>query len=136
MKLVGIALAAFLAGCQFANWHILNNPGEDQVIRVENGDRYYFDLEENATTGYMWDYSCDNDDVEVTVEHKGPSKPGADGPTKCGAPGRASARIRIHRGFDGPAGVGFFYKRSGEKTPVKEFTVGLFRRTGDVAFWE
>ena len=47
----------------------------------------------------------------------------------------AKVMIRIHRGYDGPSTVTFALKRPGEKTPEKSFTVTLFRRTGDAAFW-
>ena len=47
----------------------------------------------------------------------------------------AAVRIRIHRGYDGPTAIRFFRKRKGE--PIeKEFTISLFRRTGDFAFWK
>ncbi len=126
-------VAALLCGCEGVGMRTIENPGRNQVIRVTSGDRLYFDLEENATTGHSWDYKCNDPDVEVTVDHV-EAEPG-DG--RVGAPGRAEVRIRIHRGYDGPSTVRFFYRRQWEKSsPAKEFTITLYKRTGDVAFWE
>ena len=128
-----VLAAALLGGCEGVGMRIVAEPGQNQVIRVTSGDRLYFDLEENATTGYCWDYKCDDPDVEVTIDHAAP-EPG-DG--RVGAPGLANVRIRIHRGYDGPSTVRFIYRRRWEKTPpAKEFTITLYKRTGDVAFWE
>ena len=123
---------AFLSGCNMVWRRILPDPEKNQVIRVEKGERIYFDLEENGTTGYQWDFTCADPDVEVTIDHCGPSA--EDG--LVGKPGRAEVRIRIHRGYDGPSDICFRYKRSWEKEPIKKFTISLFRRTGDCAFWE
>jgi len=136
MRRVGLVLALLLAGCQFCDRHIISDPGKNEVIRCNSGDRYYFDLEENATTGYSWDYFCDNDDVEVLIDHKGPPEAKDGGAPMCGVPGKASVRVRIHRGFDGPAGVKFFYKRPWEKEPIRAFTLSFYKRTGDTAFWK
>ena len=126
-----------LAGCQFCDRHLIANPGQSEVIRVRSGDRYYFDLEENTSTGYSWRYVCDNDDVEVRLERKeAPAPKRIDAGAACGAPGKASVRIRIHRGFDGPAVVRFFYQRPWEEKPARQFTIALYKRTGDVAFWK
>ena len=123
---------AFLAGCNMVWRRILPDPEKNQVIRVEKGERLYFDLEENGTTGYLWYYTCTDPDVEVTIDHyAADAKEGF-----AGALGRAEVRIRIHRGYDGPSDVTFRYKRSWEKEPIKKFTLSLFRRTGDCAFWE
>ena len=122
----------FLAGCNMVWRRILPDPEKNQVIRVEKGERLYFDLEENGTTGYQWYCTCTDPDVEVTIDHyAADAKDGL-----AGAPGRAEVRIRIHRGYDGPSDVTFRYKRSWEKAPIKKFTLSLFRRTGDCAFWE
>lgn len=125
-----LSLLFFLGGCQAFDRRVIFNPGKDEVIRVVNGDRFYFDLDENMTTGYSWEYTCDDTDVEVRIDHE------SGDPTLCGAPGKAKVLIRIHRGFDGPAIVYFRYRRPWEKEAIKSFKISLFRRTGDVAFWE
>ncbi len=126
-----------LTGCQFCDRISLGDAAENQVLRVMSGDRYYLTLEENMTTGYSWHYACDNDDVEVRIDHEGPEETRSpDGEILCGAPGKAEIRIRVLRGFDGPATVRFFYQRPWEKEPVKSFTIGLYKRTGDAAFWK
>ena len=132
-RLLSIAALALACGCEGIGMRIVAEPGKNQVIRVTSGDRLYLDLEENATTGYCWDYKCDDPDVEVTIDHAEPEQ--RDG--RVGAAGLAKVRIRIHRGYDGPSTVRFVYRRRWEKSPpAKEFTITLFKRTGDVAFWE
>ena len=122
--------AALLYGCALERRFFAVQPGVDQVLRVENGDRIYFEMEENAAAGYVWDFTCDDPDVTVTIDHVRP-----DGADRVGAPGTAKAMIRVHRGYDGPSAVTFALKRPGERKPAKRFTVTLFRRTGDAAFW-
>ena len=132
-RLLSIAALALACGCEGIGVRIVAEPGKNQVIRVTSGDRLYFDLEENATTGYCWDYKCDDPDVEVTIDHAEPEQRDV-----CvGAAGLAKVRIRIHRGYDGPSTVRFVYRRRWEKSPpAREFTITLYKRTGDVAFWE
>ena len=115
------ALIACLAlvGCSMER-HYLSNPGTSQTVRVESGDRLFMDLDEEADEGYRWRATCNDPDVEVRIVHE---------------PGTADVTIRIHRGYDGPSAVTFAYGRGSEK-PTKTFTVTLFKRTGDCAFWE
>ena len=121
---------AFLTGCNMVGRRNLPNPDRNQVVRVEKGDRIYFDLMEDVDAGSRWDFTCDDADVEVTLDHESPE--GGDAGRELGT---ARVRIRIHRGYDGPSAVRFFYKSPGR--PIeKEFTITLYRRTGDYAFWE
>ena len=124
--------ALLLTGCQMVDRRILSDPAKNQVIRIERGDRLYFDLEENGTTGYQWEVICTDPDVEVTLDHQPADVPKG----LVGAPGKAKVRIRIHRGYDGPTDVCFQYRRSWEKKPIQKFTLSLYRATGDRAFWE
>jgi len=126
-----LVFSLLLFGCTW-NRHYISSPGESQAIRVEAQDRFYMDLEENATAGYRWYGKSNDPDVDVIIDHKS----GTGGRGRVGASGTASVTIRVHRGFDGPAAVTFTYKRSGEKDPVKKFTITLYKRTGDAAFWE
>ena len=121
---------AFLSGCNMLWRRILPDPEKNQVVRVEKGERLYFDLEEDVDAGYRWDFTCDDKDVEVTMDHEPPEGRGGGR-----ALGTAEVRIRIHRGYDGPSAVRFFYKCV-EKPVEREFTISLFRRTGDFAFWK
>ena len=124
-------LALFLfTGCNMVWRKILFDPEKNQVVRVEKGERIYFDLEEDVDAGYRWDFTCDDADVEVTLDHELP-----DGGDEGRELGTAEVRIRIHRGYDGPSTVRFFYKSPG-KPIEKEFTITLYRRIGDYAFWE
>ena len=128
----GLALLALtlIAGCNMVWRKILPDPEKNQVVRVEKGERLYFDLEEDVDAGSRWDFTCDDKDVEVTIDHKAPG-------TREGgqASDAAAVRIRIHRGYDGPTAIRFVRKKRGE--PIeKEFTITLYRRIGDYAFWE
>lgn len=118
-----LAIAVLLAGCNFALRRWLDHPGENQVIRVESGERIYFDLEEDPAAGRQWYATSDDADVLVKVDHHADDRV-------------AKVELRIHRGYDGPSTVNFRYRRSGEAKPLKEFTITLYKRTGDVAFWE
>ena len=123
-----VALALF-AGCSVER-HALSRPGVNQTVRVESGDRFFMDLEEDSAHGCRWDYRCNDSDVEVRIDHS------RDKDGKVGASGQAHVEIRIHRGYDGPSSVMFFYKARGAKTAEKKFTISLFKRTGDCAFWK
>ena len=112
-------LLPVLVGCSMER-HTLSNPGTSQTVRVESGDRLFMDLDEAAAEGYRWRATCNDPDVEVRIGH---------------TRGIADVTIRIHRGYDGPSAVTFTYGRAGE-TPTKSFTITLYKRTGDCAFWE
>lgn len=127
---VALSLLMFV-GCDFQTRRVLEDGAVDRVLRVRSGDRLAFAMEENATTGYLWQWLCDDGDVEVSVRHVAGDAAGG----LVGAPGKAQVEIRVHRGFDGPATVRFRYRRSWEKGAAKEFTVLLYRETGDRAFW-
>ena len=126
MRRASIAIAAALAasapaGCAFGRRSSAVEPGVNQVVRVESGDRVFFDLEEDESDGGRWDFECDDGDVEVRIDRAG----------------RVSrVEIRIHRGYDGPSAVVFLRRGVRGGAPSRRFTVTLFRRTGDAAFWE
>ena len=128
-RAAGLVLLACL-GCAVERHYI--DPG-NQVLRVESGDRIFLEMDENRTTGYSWEATCADSDVDVTIRHiPGDTRGGV-----VGATGRADVEIRVHRGYDGPSTVRFRYVRPWEKdAAAKEFTVTLFKRTGDSAFWE
>ena len=130
-SVIGALAALTLVGCSVER-HYIKSPGTSQTIRVVSGDRLFMDLEENPTTGYRWQATCNDTDVDVIIEHKPPQA--AEG--LVGAPGTADVTIRVHRGYDGPSTVTFCYKRPWEAEPIKTFTITLFKRTGDTAFWE
>ena len=131
----GLLICAALlagAGCSMER-HTLSGAGVSQTVRVESGDRLYLDLEEDSAHGCRWEAVCKDPDVDVKIRHV-PCE-GVGGVN--GAPGRAETEIRVHRGYDGPSAVVFSYRRrSAGPTPLKSFTVTLFKRTGDCAFWE
>ena len=115
-----VALLAIVSGCAFGRRYSAVSPGVNQTLRVENGDRIYFDLEESGGPGREWDYECDDKDVSVSIAHRD---------------GRASVEVRVHRGYDGPSRIAFFH-RSVRGKDSGRFVLTLFRRTGDAAFWE
>lgn len=134
--LKGVVAAVFalgLAGCGLGRY-IVSNPERNQTIRVESGDRFYFSLEENASTGYLWEYECDDKDVEVTIEHVPPELDEATG--LVGVPGKAKVRFRVHRGYDGPSVVYLRYVRPTTRDCAKEIVYSLYRKTYDSAFWK
>lgn len=127
-----LMVLVLLCGCA-SNVHFLTvDPATNRVIRTESDNKYFFDLEENATTGYMWVCSCDDPDVDVDIEHV----PGNCEKGLVGAPGKAKVSIFVHRGYDGPSLLEFGYKRSWEKEPIKRFTIMFYRCTGDAAAWK
>ena len=34
--------------------HFIASPGTSQAIRVESGDRFFMDLDEETSSGYRW----------------------------------------------------------------------------------
>ena len=121
MKRALVLALALVSACRFMDRRVVPEPGRNEVIRVESGERLYFDLKEEG--GLVWDCRSDDNDAEVSVER--------------GGQGTARVSVRIHRGFDGPATLRFSCRRKGEKAEGPEsFTVALFRRTGEAAFWK
>lgn len=117
-----LALLLFSA-CQFVDRRVVPNPGSNEIIRVEGGERLYFDLEEDSARGQTWECRSDDADVDVYAER---SKPGF-----------VRIRARVHCGFDGPATLRFSSLRRGAVAEGPEsFTVSLFRRTDTAAFWK
>ena len=114
------AAMAVAAGCAFGMRFSAITPGANQALRVESGDRLFFDLEEKGEPGHEWDFKCDDGDVSVAVAH------GDD---------TAHVELRIHRGYSGPSKIVFF-KRGLQGKESGHFVLTLFRRTGDAAFWE
>jgi len=115
----GLVLAAVLSGCDFGV-HWVTGPMEDRVLRAESGDRFYLQLEEGGPEGRRWSATCKDSDIDVTIDHQ----------EDC-----AKVEIRVHRGFDGPSMVDFRCRRRNGAL-VKEFTISLYKRTGDAAFWK
>ncbi|MBQ3344178.1 MAG: hypothetical protein IJG84_19930 [Kiritimatiellae bacterium] len=115
------AAALALAGCSSGRRFLAVEPGVSQALRVASGDRSFFEMEEDATTDGLWEFVCDDNDVDVEIAHAGRV---------------AKVEIRIHRGYDGPSTVTFSCRRANAVKPSRRFTIALYRRTGDAAFWE
>ena len=119
---IAAALAAStLAGCASGRRFSAVEPGVNQVLRVTSGDRVFFEMEEDPKGDGIWDFVCDDHDVEVKIVH-----------ADC----VAKVEVRIHRGYDGPSAITFSCRRARGAAPARQFTITLFRRTGDAAFWE
>ena len=90
--------------------------GQVGTATVEVGRSISFVLEENATTGYRWDFA----DPEVngrglaTLDHQGPAGD-ADGKARCGASGRVTVTVKPSSSGDYP--IRLAYRRSWEKKP-------------------
>ncbi len=115
------AAALALAGCSSGRRFLAVEPGVSQALRVASGDRIFFEMEEDAKTDGLWEFVCDDNDVDVEIAHAGRV---------------AKVEIRIHRGYDGPSTVTFSCRRANAVKPSRRFTIALYRRTGDAAFWE
>ena len=115
------AAALALAGCSSGRRFLAVEPGVSQSLRVASGDRIFFEMEEDAKTDGLWEFVCDDNDVDVEIAHAGRV---------------AKVEIRIHRGYDGPSTVTFSCRRANAVKPSRRFTIALYRRTGDAAFWE
>ena len=113
--------ASALAGCSTGRRFSAVEPGVNQVLRVTSGGRVYFEMEEDPNGDGTWDFVCDDHDVEVKIVH-----------ADC----VAKVEVRIHRGYDGPSAITFSCRRVRGGAPSRQFTITLFRRTGDAAFWE
>ena len=123
-----LLVAAAVSGCAHGLRFSAVTPGVNQAVRVASGDSIFFEMDEDSPAGFRWDFVCDDPDVEVSIEHVQPGGGGASG--------SARVRMHVHRGYDGPSAVTFTLKRPGAARAAKRFTVTLFRRTGDAAFWE
>ena len=52
--LPALTAAARLGGCNMVMRRTLDNPGRNEVVRVESGERLYLTLAENAPAGCRW----------------------------------------------------------------------------------
>ena len=120
LPILAAALAAIVAGCASGMRFAAIRPGINQTLRVESGDRLFFDMGESSTPRGKWDFECDDPDVSVSIAHRD---------------GMARAELHIHRGYDGPSKIVFF-RRGMHGKDQDRFVITLFRRTGDAAFWE
>lgn len=119
MKRLLLAAAFVVAGCQQSHWVLWTCAQRNEVVRVESGGRLFFDLPVEPHHG--WDAVDDDDDVDVFFTREDD---------------HVKVELRVHRGYDGPSVVKFRYRKDGSRAVLKEFTLSLFRRTGDQAYWK
>ncbi len=119
-----------VTGCSTIDSRSIKNPGDNQFICVKSGDRLSFEVNEIQPC-CRWNAKCDDTDVEVRIDRLPP-------PQGSSETGKAAVLIRIHRGFDGPSTVNFFSGKCTENKHAssKKFTISLYKRTGDAAFWK
>jgi len=96
--------AEFKNGTSFG----LGNVPEELVVERRAGDPVRFSLEENPSTGFVWDVESNTNECTVALERRG-----GDRKATCGAPGRLDVTVtsRIYT----PARVEFRYRRPWEK---------------------
>lgn len=96
--------AEFKNGTSFG----LGNVPEELVVERRAGESVRFSLEENPSTGFVWEVESNTNECEVALDRRG-----GDGKTTCGAPGRLDVTVtsRIYT----PARVEFRYRRPWEK---------------------
>jgi len=126
-----VLLLAMACGCRLSRYD-LDASMDGQALQVKSGDRVSIELEENATTGYLWSVECDDTDISFRRETLESGDVGV-----CGAPRKIRFVARIARGFDGPAHVRFVCKRpwkGGETARVID--VILYRKVEDTAPWK
>jgi len=125
-------LAASLVGCRTARYE-LTEPLDGRTIQVKSGDRIGVVLEENATTGYVWQTECDDDEISFARE----TIPlDADAPL-CGAPRKIRIIIRVHRGFSSTSHVRLVCRRpwKGGGT-ARTIDLILYHKPEDTAPWK
>jgi len=91
-----LVLVSAAVGCRTGRYD-LTEPLDGRTIQVKSGDRISVVLDENATTGYVWQTECDDNEISFareTIATEG------DAPL-CGAPRQIRIIIRVHRGFSG-----------------------------------
>ena len=113
LRLIAVlGVASALCGCRVVDRKLIFDPGKNQVVQTESGERFYFSLDESGGDGAVWSARSDDPDVDVSVYHTYP-------------PTEASVST-----------VYFVRKKPGSKEIVGKFAMGFFKRTGDVAVWE
>ena len=86
----------------------LGNVPEELVVERRVGEPVRFSLQENPSTGYMWEASFNTTECEVVLKRRG-----SDDNTICGAPGKLDVTVtsRVYT----PVRVEFYYRRPWEK---------------------
>ncbi len=122
---MGIVVGAWAVelknGAEFA---IAEIPVEAKA-ELPKGGSIRFMLEENMTTGYGWTAAYSSNEVEVVIEHRGPSV--RDG--RCGAPGVASIFAKLKGNDAAPVFIEMRYVRPWEKNvaPAKTMRIVLYK---------
>jgi len=124
-------LLTFVSGCRIDRY-TLEEPLDGRTFEVKSGDRFNVVLDENATTGYVWQAECDDPDISSARE----TIPPEDG-SLCGAPGKVRIVIRVHRGFADTAHVKLVNRRpwKGGGT-AREIDFILHRKPEDTVPWK
>ena len=98
------AAAEFLDGTSFG----LGNVPKEIVAERRAGEPVRFSLEENASTGFMWEVEANTNECTLVLERRG-----GDRKATCGAPGTLGVSAASRVGT--PVSVEFRYRRPWEK---------------------
>lgn len=115
-----LVLGSLFSGCAINMAMIDVSKGESMAIRTEPMIRHYFTL--NDESDAKWEVKSDDPDAEVTQERV--------------RAGISKVRIRIHRGFDGPATVNCRLVEEKDRAVRREFNLMFYKDIGDRAFWK
>ena len=94
-------------------YYTVENAPEVMEVRTKRGENLIFNLEENPTTGYVWEANYDRRRCKVELKQR------ASKAKRVGAPGLVEVRIKLNTGRD--TTVTLAYRRPFEKgvKPVK-----------------
>ena len=109
------------------SFYSLADVPETMEIALKRGDSITFRLEENPTTGYVWEAKYDRKRCRVTLKSRGAKA------KRAGAPGLVEVKIKLtdRHGAD----IEFAYRRPFEKNkpPLKVIRCHVTNRGRDVA---
>ena len=89
------------------SYYTIENAPEAMELRLKHGESITFLLEENPTTGYVWEASYDRKHCKVDLKQR------ASKANKVGAPGLVEVKIKLRTNRD--ATVELAYRRPFEK---------------------
>ena len=106
---------------------------EEMSVQLKRGGSVRFLMEENGTTGYLWEAVYSTNECTVVIEHRGAPEPKEGEPMLCGAPGKAAVKIVKNAAVQSPSLVEFHYRRNWEKgvKPIKTVRVVLYTIPGE-----
>lgn len=127
---LGMASTGALLGEELRSgtFYPLASVPSELIARAPAGTPVRFVLEENGTTGYIWEIDSNTNECEIVAEHRGTAANGL-----AGAPGKMS--VTVTSKVQTPARVEFRYRRPWEKgvKPIKSVRFILYTAADKVA---